>query len=262
MDLELNGKVVLITGGSKGIGLACARAFAREGARIAIISRSQQNLDAALQDLAADGFAATAFAADLTDDRQAETTVAAVEDLVGPIASLINSAGAAGRTTPQDLTPEKWRTAMDAKFFTYINVMCAVLPRMAARKAGTIVNIVGIGGKHASPTHLAGGAANAALMLASAGLSSAWGHAGIRVNVINPGSTLTGRVQAALSAESRLTGKSQEEVRTLTEARIPLGRYGDPDEIADAALYLASARSSYVTAAALTMDGGLTSMIF
>ena len=261
MELNLRDKVVVVTGGSKGIGLACARAFGLEGARVAIVSRSEENLAAAVDTLAKDGVHVRPVVADLADSQSALAAVAEIETILGPVDVLINSAGGAKRVIPSELNAQAWRAAMDAKYFTYIHAMDAVTKSMVSRKKGAIVNIIGTGGKVASAMHLPGGAANAALMLVSAGLANAWGSHGIRVNAINPGATYTDRVQMSLEAESRLTGKSQEELLKANEARIPLGRYAHPEEIANTALFLASDCASYVTGALVTMDGALTPMV-
>jgi NAD(P)-dependent dehydrogenase (short-subunit alcohol dehydrogenase family) len=261
MDLGLKGKTVFVTGGSKGIGFACAKAFCDEGARVAISSRSIENLEKARRELETIGASVFIHAADFTGASAAVEAITAAEAALGPIDVLINSAGAAKRTPPSELSPEAWRAAMDAKYFSYIHAMDAVLKGMVARKTGAIVNIVGNGGKVANPVHIPGGAANAALMLASAGLAAAWARQGIRVNVINPATTLTERVQEGLKAESRMTGKSPEELFRQGEARIPLGRFAKPEEIANVALFLASDKASYVTGACLTMDGALTPIV-
>ncbi|NYT83709.1 SDR family oxidoreductase [Alcaligenaceae bacterium] len=261
MDLELNGKVVLITGGSKGIGLACAHAFAREGARVAIVSRSAENLEAAKRELEKEGHQVMTQQANLSQADAAQAAVEAVSRELGAIDILVNSAGAAKRYPPASLTPQAWRDAMDAKYFPYINAMDAVIKRMAERGKGAIVNIIGTGGKVPKPIHLPGGAANAALMLVSSGLANAFGGQGIRVNAINPGSTLTGRVQGSLDAEAERSGKSADDVLKAMEQRLPLGRLARPDEVANTTLFLASERASYVNGALVAMDGAMYPMV-
>ena len=248
MDLGLKNKKVLITGGSKGIGLACAQAFIAEGARVAIVSRSQENLNQGKKAL---GEAYTA-AADLADAAAAQ---AMVEKEFGPIDVLVNSAGAAKRTNADDLTPAAWRAAMDAKYFTYINVIDPLVKRMAARGRGVIVNIIGSGGKIASPIHLAGGAANAALMLASAGLANAYAAKGVRVVGINPGLTSTSRVAEGLKADAQREGISEDEALARAKKKLPLGRLAEPAEIADIAVFAASERGRFLTGANISADG-------
>ena len=150
---------------------------------------------------------------------------------------------------------------MQAKYFTYIHMTDPAIKAMAARGQGVVINVVGAGGKVASPIHLPGGAANAALMLASVGLANAYGPQGVRVNVVNPGATLTERLKSGLQAEAQFLGISVEEAQQRANARQPLGRLAEPREIADAVVFLASSRASYVTGAVLAMDGALTPIV-
>jgi NAD(P)-dependent dehydrogenase (short-subunit alcohol dehydrogenase family) len=181
---------------------------------------------------------------------------------LGPIDILINSAGAAKRYDPDLLDAAAYKAAMEAKYFPCIYPQQVVLKQMAERRKtqpdaapGAVVNIIGMGGKIASDIHIAGGAANAALMLATVGLAHHYGKLGIRINAINPGATLTERVEEALALEAERLGISRDEALARGQANVPLGRYAKPEEIADVALFLASRRASYVSGAIIAMDG-------
>jgi NAD(P)-dependent dehydrogenase (short-subunit alcohol dehydrogenase family) len=263
MDLQLTHQHVLITGGSKGIGLACAQAFLQEGAKVSLVSRDTANLDTARQSLQTQ-FAAERIhtvAADLRDPQAALAALNSAEAAFGPVDVLVNSAGAAKRTPAPELTPEAWQDAMQAKYFTYIHMINPSIQRMAARGQGAVVNVVGNGGKVASPIHLPGGAANAALMLVSAGLAAAYGPQGIRVNAINPGRTRTDRLQEAMVADARNQGISTEQAMAQAVERIPMGRMAEPEEIANAVVFLASPKASYITGICMSMDGALNPIV-
>jgi NAD(P)-dependent dehydrogenase (short-subunit alcohol dehydrogenase family) len=250
MDLGLKDKIVLITGGSKGIGFAAAQAFIAEGARVAIASRSRENLDTACATCPG----IEGFAADLTLPRAAAQLVDAVERRLGAIDVLVNCAGAAKRVGPDELTPEAWRASMDAKYFSYIHVIDPLIKRMAERGSGAIVNVIGSGGKVAAATHISGGAANAALMLATAGLANAYADRGVRVIGINPGPTKTDRVAAGLAAEAKRDAISVDEALKRSVARMPMKRMPEPHEIADIIVFAASERAKFLTGAILSAD--------
>ena len=257
MDLELAGKRIFITGGSKGIGLACVDAFLAEGAKVAICSRSKENLDRAK----ATRPSLYCVAADLIDGAAAAAAIDEIESKFGAIDVLVNSAGAAKRVSADDLTPAFWRDAMDAKFFSYINVIDPMIKRMAARGNGVIVNVIGVGGKVASAIHLAGGSANAALMLATAGLGSAYASKGVRVVGVSPGLTETERVAEGLAAEVKRSNITMEQARQKAVAKLPLGRMATPDEVAAAVVYLSSPKAGYVTGTTLSIDGGMNPVV-
>ena len=240
MKTDLQGVVALVSGASKGIGLACARALAREGATVVGVSRSAANLEAARARLAAEGLAMHVRAADLVDAAAAAQVVADVEREVGPIGVLVNSAGAAKRYAVDELDAAAFRQAMDAKYFTYVHLMEPVARAMAARGRGSIVNVVGQGGRQAGVLHA---------------------DKGVRVNAINPGLTRTSRVDEGLEAASRATGRPKDELLAEQTRAIPMGRMGEPEEVAHVAVFLASGLASYVSGAIIPMDGCSASVI-
>jgi len=261
VNIQFNSQRVLVTGASKGIGLACALAFGRAGAMVVGVSRSEDNLRQAREQCEAQGVVLHTLAADLTDAQAAERAVIEAEERHGPIDVLINSAGAARRYPPDELDVAAFQQAMDAKYFTYLHVMQPVVRGMLERGRGNVVNIIGQGGRVAKPTHIPGGSANAALMLATVGYARAVAAKGVRINAINPGLTQTTRVEEGLEAASRATGRPPTELLAEQLASIPMQRMAQPEEIANVALFLASDFASYVSGAVIPMDGCAASVI-
>ena len=219
MHYGIEGRSALVVGGSKGIGLACARAFAGEGGRVMIASRDEDNLGRARQTLAAESLDVAAVRAGFSRPEDARAAAAAAEKTLGPIDVLINCAGAANRYQVDAYDAAAWHQGLDAKYLPQVHAMDAVRSGMMARRRGVIVNVIGMGCKSAQQVFLSGGAANAALMLVTVGWANALGRHGIRVNAVNPGSTLTDRVQRGMQADAKAQG--------ITEAEA-LERAGDP----------------------------------
>lgn len=263
MDLQMDDSHVLVTGASRGIGWACARQFLRERCRVTLVARDAQRLADARAALLRDepGADIGVHAADLADASAAAAMVAQVEAARGPVDVLVNSAGAPQRTPFDALQAGDWQQAMHDKFFPSMNVLAPLLPRMAARGRGTVVNIVGVGGKVPSPYNLPGGAANAALMLATAGLAAAWGPSGIRINAVNPALTETGLLEDFFRAQAQAQGSTPEAMRSQLVARLPLRRTASVDEVAGAVVFLASPRASYIAGAIVPVDGATTAMV-
>lgn len=247
MDLYLKDKHVLIAGGSKGIGLACAKSFLAEGSKVTIISRAQVNFDNI-----------TCLTADLKSLDQAKLAVKEAIAINGDIDILVNCAGSARKINPLDVTPEDYMIAFQSKFFTYINTMHAVLEKMSK---GTIVNVVGLGGKLAVPTHLPGGSANAALLLASIGMAGIYVKKGIRINCVNPVATNTDILNQAISVDMQINGLTKDEALEKIKNRFPTNRILEPNEVADAVLFLSSKRSDYINGSCIYLDGGSLSIL-
>lgn len=247
MDLYLKDKHVVIAGGSRGIGRACVDAFLSEGSRVTIISRNPVNIENI-----------TSLAADLRCSDQAEQAIENAISVNGKIDILVNCAGSAKKVAPLEVTVQDYSDALQAKFFTYINTIYAALKNM---ESGSIINVVGVGGKLAVPTHLTGGAANAALLLASTGMANVYIKQGIRINCVNPVATNTNILEQAISVDMKLNNLSREEALDKVQKRFPNNRILEPKEVADTVLFLASDRSSYINGSCIYLDGGSLSII-
>ena len=251
MELGLSGKTVLITGGSKGIGLACARVFLDEGAAVVLVSRSDVALAAAREGLGAQGRVQT-MAADLSDSAERERVFAAYSD----IDVLINNAGAIPGGGLLDLSMETWERAWSLKVTGYVHLTQLYLGAMKAKGDGIICNIIGAAGRSPRYDYVCGGMGNAALMAftgAIGGKSPEWG---VRVFGINPAATRTDRIITL--SKTRAAAKFGDESRwEETLAGLPFGRPIEPEEIARAAAFLASPACGYVSGTVLDVDGGV-----
>ena len=259
MDLNLEGKVGLITGGSQGLGAATARLFAAEGARLVLAARSKDRLEATADELRADfGAEAVTVPQDLTLPDGADNVAAAALDAYGRIDILVNSAGAAQGGVFWEITDEVWDQSMALKFFATVRMIRAVLPTMRARKYGRIVTIAGNTGHQPDPRMLPGAAANAALLAVTSGLAREVAADGILINAVSPGPTLTPRWTTRFAQISSQTGQSVDDLKADVESNIPTRRFGKPEEVARIIAFLASDCATNITGASITADGGST----
>jgi NAD(P)-dependent dehydrogenase (short-subunit alcohol dehydrogenase family) len=255
MDLHLSGRRVLITGGSKGIGYACAEAFAAEGCHIDIASRSPENLAAARDRLRARfNVPVQVHAVDLASPNAARSLVEAC----GEADILVNNAGAIPRGDLFAMDEAKWRAAWELKVFGYINATRAMLEKMYARKRGVIVNIIGLAGELPMYDYVTGSMGNASLMQFTRAVGSKSVDQGVRVVAINPPATRTDRMETLMRSHAERQFGDPGRWKELT-THLPFGRPCEPAEIADLAVFLASDRSAYTSGVVFSVDGGQAS---
>lgn len=253
MDMGLEGKRALVTGASKGIGLAAAKGLAAEGAIPIVVSRTAADLERAAAGIKQEtGVDAVWRAVDLSDGDAARALAAEFAD----IDILVNNAGAIPPGTIEELDEQTWRSAWDLKVFGYVNMTRAVYANMRARGGGVIVNVIGSAGEAPSAGYIAGSAGNASLMAFTRGVGGVSLRDNIRVVACNPGLTVTDRMITMLRG-------------TATE------QYGDPErweeclptdpppskaeDIGDLVVFLASRRAAMITGTVVTINGGATS---
>jgi gluconate 5-dehydrogenase len=245
---DLNGRIALITGSSQGLGFAIARGLAQAGAAIVLNGRDEVKLATAADVLRAEEARVTTAAFDVTDGAASAGAVASIEAEFGPIDILVNNAGIQRRAPLAEMTETQWREVIDTNLTSAFLVARAVVPRMLARRAGKIINICSVMSEVSRPTIGNYAAAKGGLKMLTRAMAVEWAKHGIQANAIAPGYFVT-ELNKALVANV--------EFNQWICGRTPAGRWGQPEELAGAAIFLASRASDFVNGQILTVDGGL-----
>jgi 3-oxoacyl-[acyl-carrier protein] reductase len=258
MPGEFAGKVVVVTGGSRGIGRQIAVDFAREGAQTVIVSSSEANLAAATKTVAAAGGPAPlAIAADLRKLDGCETVFKRVQDKFKRCDILVNCAGATKAGNFVDLPDEAWMDGYALKLFGCVR-MCRLFWPLLKAAQGHVVNIIGGAARTPGADFTIGGSVNAAMGNFSKSLSQLGKKDGVNVNAIHPGVTDTERLGELLDMRSRASGKTMDQLRAEATAKDGIRRIGTPQDVAALTLFLSSEKARHIQGTAIAVDGGAT----
>lgn len=256
MELGLQGRVAIVTGGSKGIGYAAALGLAQEGARVAICARGRERLEQAAQEITTRmGREVLPIVADLTQQADAERFVQTAAQHFGRIDILVNCAGSSPGGVLERLEETHWMESLNLKFMGYVRTTKAVVAYMKAQRWGRIINVIGNDGIKPIYFELTPGAANAAGINFTLAIAEQLAPYGITVNALNPGPVDTERWWGLVRTMARERSMSEEAANQLAIQSIPLGRLCTAEEVASVVVFLASERASFVTGASIAIDG-------
>jgi 3-oxoacyl-[acyl-carrier protein] reductase len=257
MDLGLKDKIALVPASSSGLGRAVAMAFAREGAKLAICSRRQDAIDEVAEEIRkAHCSDVLALEADLSKKEDIDRVLKSTLDKYGTIDALVLNAGGPPPGTFDTLSDDQWYAAFELTMMSAVRLIRGALPSMQAKGEGAIVSMSSSSIKQPIPNLLLSNAIRAGLQGALKTLSDEVAGQNIRINTVIPGRIRTPRIVQLDAANAEKLGKSQDEITRQSESAIPMGRYGEPEEFAEAVVFAASERASYMTGGVFQVDGG------
>jgi 3-oxoacyl-[acyl-carrier protein] reductase len=260
MDLGLRERVCVVTGSTGGIGLETARLLADEGARVVVSGRTQERVERAKTEVGA----ALGVVCDLVDPEAPNLLIEQVTAELGPVDVLVNNVGIAYQRSFEEVSDEQWDEMWQLNVMSYVRAIRAVLPEMRDRARGVIVNVSSTAGKRPSTSMPDYSVTKAAVLSLSRLVADLYAAAGIRCNAVTPGPTATDAwlgEDGLADQQARRSGKARDEVLDAVGKGRPLGRLAEPEEIAAVIAFLCSDRSSYVTGAAWSADGGTVPII-
>ena len=261
MDLGLNDKVALVTGGSKGIGRACAGRLAQEGCDVLIVARTASDLErAAAQIREASGCRVEICATDLRSAQGCQAAVGALEHAFGRLDILVNNAGATQSGDFFKLDDATWEDGFALKFYSYVRLSRSFWP-MLKEAQGSVINVIGGASKTPNANFMIGGAVNAAITNFTKALAELGLRDGVAVKAVHPGMTVTGRLETLLNQRAQAEGMSREDYERQELGRAGLRRYSHPEDIANLVAFLASPVAEQIHGADVFIDGGATKTI-
>lgn len=259
MDLGLNGKSVIVTAASKGLGKASAKVFAAEGAKVLIASRDQSQLEKTVNDIRSltANENVSFITCDIKKPAEIEQMIEYAVQLYSTVDVLVNNAGGPPAGGFDQFQDEDWQHAFELNLLSFVRTIRGVLPYMRANGSGRIVNIASSSIKQSIDNLILSNTFRAGITGLSKSLSREWASNDILINTIGPGRIATDRVRQLDETKAKKLNASYEEIKRDSEQTIPMGRYGNPDEFARVVAFLCSEANTYMTGQSLVVDGGM-----